>query len=85
MNQQNNTSNNDADFASIEEIIAAIGRGELVVMVDDEDRENEGDLIMAAQFATAEKNRFHGSPHVWSCCCPSHWRTLRRIASTPDG
>jgi len=39
MNQQNNTSNNDADFASIEEIIAAIGRGELVVMVDDEDRE----------------------------------------------
>lgn len=58
MNQQNNTSNNDADFASIEEIIAAIGRGELVVMVDDEDRENEGDLIMAAQFATAEKIAF---------------------------
>jgi 3,4-dihydroxy 2-butanone 4-phosphate synthase/GTP cyclohydrolase II len=58
MNQQNNTSNNDADFASIEEIIGAIGRGELVVMVDDEDRENEGDLIMAAQFATAEKIAF---------------------------
>ena len=45
-------------FAPIEEVVAAIGRGELVVMVDDEDRENEGDLIMAAQFATAEKLAF---------------------------
>lgn len=48
----------DQDFAPIEDIIAAIKRGELVVMVDDEDRENEGDLIMAAQFATAEKIAF---------------------------
>ncbi|NBU37408.1 MAG: bifunctional 3,4-dihydroxy-2-butanone-4-phosphate synthase/GTP cyclohydrolase II [Actinobacteria bacterium] len=45
-------------FAPIEEVVAAIGRGELVVMVDDEDRENEGDLIMAAQFASAEKLAF---------------------------
>ena len=45
-------------FAPIDEVIAAIGRGEIVVMVDDEDRENEGDLIMAAQFATAEKLAF---------------------------
>jgi 3,4-dihydroxy 2-butanone 4-phosphate synthase / GTP cyclohydrolase II len=47
-----------AGFAPIEEVVAAIGRGEIVVMVDDEDRENEGDLIMAAQFATAEKIAF---------------------------
>ena len=45
-------------FASIPDILAAIARGEMVVMVDDEDRENEGDLIMAAQFATAEKLAF---------------------------
>ncbi|MFM1752341.1 MAG: hypothetical protein RL119_1303 [Actinomycetota bacterium] len=45
-------------FAPIEDVVAAIGRGEIVVMVDDEDRENEGDLIMAAQFATAEKMAF---------------------------
>lgn len=45
-------------FAPIEDVIAAIGRGEIVVMVDDEDRENEGDLIMAAQFATPEKLAF---------------------------
>jgi 3,4-dihydroxy 2-butanone 4-phosphate synthase/GTP cyclohydrolase II len=39
-------------FASIDEIVAAIGRGEMVIMVDDEDRENEGDLIVAAETAT---------------------------------
>jgi 3,4-dihydroxy 2-butanone 4-phosphate synthase/GTP cyclohydrolase II len=39
-------------FAPIEDAIAAIGRGEMVVVVDDEDRENEGDLIMAAEYAT---------------------------------
>ena len=49
---------NDPDLAPIEDIIAAISRGELVIMVDDEDRENEGDLIMAAQFATPEKVAF---------------------------
>jgi 3,4-dihydroxy 2-butanone 4-phosphate synthase / GTP cyclohydrolase II len=47
-----------APFASIEDAVAAIGRGEIVVVVDDEDRENEGDLIMAAEFATPEKIAF---------------------------
>jgi 3,4-dihydroxy 2-butanone 4-phosphate synthase/GTP cyclohydrolase II len=51
-------SDNDTSMAPIEDVIAAIGRGEMVVMVDDEDRENEGDLIMAAQFATPEKLAF---------------------------
>ncbi len=45
-------------FASIEDAVAAIGRGEIVVVVDDADRENEGDLIMAAEFATPEKIAF---------------------------
>ncbi len=45
-------------FSPIEEIIAAIGRGEMVIMVDDEDRENEGDLILAAEAADAAKMGF---------------------------
>ena len=45
-------------LARIEDAIAAIGRGEIVVVVDDEDRENEGDLIMAAEFATPEAIAF---------------------------
>ncbi len=45
-------------FAPIEDIIEAVGRGELVIMVDDEDRENEGDLILAADAATPQKIGF---------------------------
>ena len=45
-------------FASIEEAVAAIGRGEFVVVVDDADRENEGDLILAAEMATPDKIGF---------------------------
>ncbi len=45
-------------FAPIEDAVAAIARGDIVVVVDDEDRENEGDLIMAAEFATPEKIAF---------------------------
>jgi 3,4-dihydroxy 2-butanone 4-phosphate synthase/GTP cyclohydrolase II len=45
-------------LARIEDAVAAIGRGEIVVVVDDEDRENEGDLIMAAEAVTPEKIAF---------------------------
>jgi 3,4-dihydroxy 2-butanone 4-phosphate synthase / GTP cyclohydrolase II len=45
-------------FAKIEDAVAAIGRGEIVIVVDDEDRENEGDLIMAAEFATPDNIAF---------------------------
>ncbi len=45
-------------FDSIEDAIAAIERGEMVVVVDDDDRENEGDLIMAASKATPEAVAF---------------------------
>jgi 3,4-dihydroxy 2-butanone 4-phosphate synthase / GTP cyclohydrolase II len=45
-------------FAPIEEIISSVGRGEMVIMVDDEDRENEGDLIVAAEAATPEQVGF---------------------------
>ena len=51
-------SNKQVEMSPIEDVVAAIARGEMIVMVDDEDRENEGDLIMAAQFATAEKIAF---------------------------
>ncbi|HEX6417660.1 MAG TPA: bifunctional 3,4-dihydroxy-2-butanone-4-phosphate synthase/GTP cyclohydrolase II [Acidimicrobiales bacterium] len=45
-------------FAKVEDAIAAIGRGEIVIVVDDEDRENEGDLIMAAEHATPDAIAF---------------------------
>src|SRR5499425_1132018 len=43
---------------SIQEIVAELKAGRMAVLVDDEDRENEGDLIFAAEFVTAEKINF---------------------------
>src|SRR5712691_11176443 len=45
-------------FAKIDNAIAAIARGKLVIAVDDADRENEGDLIMAAEKVSAEAMGF---------------------------
>ncbi len=41
-------------FSPIQEIIADIKAGKMVILVDEEDRENEGDLVLAAEFATSE-------------------------------
>ncbi|MGH8921707.1 MAG: 3,4-dihydroxy-2-butanone-4-phosphate synthase, partial [Actinomycetes bacterium] len=57
-------------IAPIEDAIAAIGRGEIVVVVDDEDRENEGDLIMAAEFATPERLAFFVRHTSGLICAP---------------
>jgi 3,4-dihydroxy 2-butanone 4-phosphate synthase/GTP cyclohydrolase II len=46
------------DLATIEEALAELTAGKMVVVVDDEDRENEGDLVMAAQFVTPEAINF---------------------------
>ncbi len=59
-----------SDFASIEDAVAAIARGEIVVVVDDEDRENEGDLIMAAEAATPEKIAFFVRHTSGVICAP---------------
>ncbi|MCO6506930.1 MAG: 3,4-dihydroxy-2-butanone-4-phosphate synthase, partial [Snodgrassella sp.] len=45
-------------IATIPEIIADIKAGKMVILTDAEDRENEGDLIMAAQFVTPEAINF---------------------------
>ena len=51
---------NDAHqpFATVEDAIEDISAGRMVVVCDDEDRENEGDLTMAAEFATPEAINF---------------------------
>ncbi len=46
------------DFATVEEAIEDIRSGRLVVVVDDPDRENEGDLVVAAEFATQDAINF---------------------------
>ena len=48
----------ESPFASVEEALEEIRRGHMVVVCDGEDRENEGDLVLAAQFATPEAVNF---------------------------
>ena len=57
-------------FASIPDAVDAIARGEIVVVVDDEDRENEGDLIMAAEAVTPEKIAFFVRHTSGVICAP---------------
>ncbi|MCB1030515.1 MAG: 3,4-dihydroxy-2-butanone-4-phosphate synthase, partial [Acidimicrobiales bacterium] len=48
----------DGPLADIAEALKAFAQGEIIVVVDDEDRENEGDLIMSAEHVTPEKIAF---------------------------
>jgi 3,4-dihydroxy 2-butanone 4-phosphate synthase / GTP cyclohydrolase II len=50
--------NEPMSFDEISDALLAIARGEIVIVVDDASRENEGDLILAAEFATPEKIAF---------------------------
>jgi 3,4-dihydroxy 2-butanone 4-phosphate synthase / GTP cyclohydrolase II len=61
-------------FHSIDEGIKDIKRGRIIILVDDEDRENEGDLVMAAEKVTAEHINFMAK----------HGRGLVCLAMTPE-
>ncbi|MFT5206412.1 MAG: 3,4-dihydroxy 2-butanone 4-phosphate synthase/GTP cyclohydrolase II [Candidatus Omnitrophota bacterium] len=66
-------------FSKIEDVVKDIKRGQLVIVIDDEDRENEGDLILAAQYATPEKINFlalHGRGII---CCPMSAEKLKAL------
>ena len=80
----------------IEAAIAAFARGEIVVVTDDDDRENEGDLFVAASLCTPEKMAFiirHTSgivcaplaPRTPSACISTRWwRTTTRRSAPPS-
>ena len=53
-----NKENFNIEFDPISDALAAIRNGECIIVVDDERRENEGDLICAAQFATPQQINF---------------------------
>jgi 3,4-dihydroxy 2-butanone 4-phosphate synthase/GTP cyclohydrolase II len=57
-------------FAPIEEAVAAFAAGEIVVVVDDASRENEGDLVIAAEAATADKIAFFLNHTSGVICMP---------------
>ena len=66
-------------FHPIPEIIEEIRQGRLVIVVDDEDRENEGDLVLAASFATPEHVNFMAKFGRGIICAPMEARQLDRL------
>jgi 3,4-dihydroxy 2-butanone 4-phosphate synthase/GTP cyclohydrolase II len=72
-----------AAISPITEIIAAIRGGEIVVLVDDEDRENEGDLVFAAEFVSAEKVNFLAKHGRGLICMPITEAHAERLGLKP--
>jgi 3,4-dihydroxy 2-butanone 4-phosphate synthase/GTP cyclohydrolase II len=66
-------------FNSIESVVADIRRGKMVIAVDDADRENEGDLIMAAQFVTPAAVNFMAKFGRGLICVPTVAERLQQL------
>ena len=66
-------------FNSIEEVVADLRKGKMVIVVDDADRENEGDLIMAAQFITPEAVNFMAKFGRGLICVPTTSERLQQL------
>src|SRR5256886_5678486 len=76
-----------ATFSSVEGAVAAIARGEIVVVVDDPGRENEGDFVMAAEKVTPEAVNFmvtHGRGIVCMPVAPDRAARLGLGLMVPD-
>ena len=58
-------------FDAIEAVVADLRKGRMVIVVDDADRENEGDLVMAAQFVTPAAVNFMAKHGRGLICVPT--------------
>ena len=63
-------------FSAIEDAIEDIRQGKMVVVVDDEDRENEGDIIIAAEHVTPEAINFMATYAKGLICTPMEGERL---------
>jgi len=72
-----------AAISPVTEIIAEIRAGRIVILVDDEDRENEGDLVFAAEFVSAEKINFLARHGRGLICMPIVEEHARRLGLRP--
>lgn len=70
-------------FSPIENILEDIKQGKFVIFVDDEKRENEGDLVIAAQFATASAINFMIKEARGLVCVPLAKERIKELALSP--
>jgi 3,4-dihydroxy 2-butanone 4-phosphate synthase/GTP cyclohydrolase II len=66
-------------FGSVEEIIDDLRSGKMVIILDDEDRENEGDLVCAAEFVTPEIINFMATYGKGLICMPMTQERLKEL------
>lgn len=66
-------------YNTIEEAVEALRRGEIILVTDDEDRENEGDMICAAEFATTENVNFMATHAKGLICMPMDEELCRKL------
>ena len=69
----------DMTFDSVEDALLALRRGEIVLVTDDADRENEGDCICAAEFATCANVNFMATHAKGLICMPMSAEWCRRL------
>ena len=69
----------EKQFDPIEDVLRDIRAGKMVVVVDDADRENEGDLILAAETITPQAVNFMAKFGRGLICCPSTQQRLRQL------
>ena len=74
---------NEPRFAAVEEVLAELRAGRLVVVLDDEDRENEGDLACAAEFVTPEMINFMATHGRGLICLPMTAERLDELQIPP--
>ena len=72
-----------SDFATVEQAIEDIKSGKMVVVVDDEERENEGDLIIAGDFVTPEAINFMATNAKGLICTPIDGARLDELDISP--
>lgn len=70
-------------FNTIEEALEELRKGKMIVVVDDEDRENEGDLLMAAEKATPEAINFMATHGRGLICVPMTEERLKELDIEP--
>ena len=70
-------------FAPIEQAIADIRAGKMVLVTDDPDRENEGDLIMSAEYVTPDDINFMATHAKGLICMPCDGAILDRLQMEP--
>lgn len=71
-----------AAFNTIEEALEDLRRGKIILVTDDEDRENEGDFICAAQFATTENINFMATHGKGLICMPMSEEYVEKLKLT---